>query len=107
MQTENQIPYTYCFIRKDLPFTQQIIQAAHATQEITKKFEHPEQTCHFILLEANDRSHLSDIKLKLQDKGIEHEYFFEPDINEFTSIATKPIYGKERNFFRKFKFYKT
>ena len=100
-----QTPYTYCFIRKDLPFAQQIIQAAHATQEITKKIEHPEQTCHFILLEAKDKSHLADIKMKLNDKGIQHEMFYEPDVDEHTAIATEPIYGKDRNFFRKFKFY--
>ena len=99
-------PYTYCFIRKDLPLAQQIIQAAHATQEITKRLEHPEQTCHFILLEATDESQLSDIKMKLNDTGIAHELFYEPDVDEHTAITTEPIYGKDRNFFRKFKFYK-
>ena len=100
-------PYTYCFIRKDLPLAQQIIQASHATQEITKKIEHPEQTCHFILLEAQNESHLSEIKVKLQDKGITHEMFYEPDVDEHTAICTEPMYGKkERSFFRKFKFYK-
>ena len=100
-----QIPYTYCFIRKDIPLAQQIIQAAHATQEITKKIEHPEQTSHFILLEASNEEQLNTIQMKLQDKGIRHEMFYEPDVDEHTAIATEPIFGKDRNFFRKFKFY--
>lgn len=93
MKTNNQIPYTYCFIRKDLPVAQQIIQASHATQEITKKIQHPDQTCHFILLEAKNKTHLFDIMLKLKERGIEHEMFYEPDVQENTAIATEPIYG--------------
>ena len=44
--------------------------------------------------------------MKLKDKGIEHHMFHEPDNNMgYTAIATEPIYGKDRKFFRKFKMY--
>lgn len=99
-------PYTYCFIRKDLPLHYQIIQAAHATQEITKEIPHPEKTCHFILFEANDEKHLDKIKRKLDMKGIKSHMFYEPDVDQRTSIATEPIFGDDRKFFKKFKMFR-
>lgn len=86
----------------------QIIQAAHATQEITKELEHPEKTCHFILFEAKDQTNLINIKMKLDERGIKSHMFFEPDHNTgFTAIATEPIYGDDRKFFKKFKMFKS
>lgn len=106
MNNQNLIPYTYCFIRKDLPIEQQIIQTAHATQEITKKTPHPVNTCHLILLEASNKIHLQNIRMKLAEREIEHEMFYEPDNDMgYTAIATEPIYGSERNFFKKFRMY--
>ena len=102
----NQIPYTYCFIRKDLPIHYQIIQAAHATQEITKTSENPDRTCHFILFETKDEKQLEKIKMKLDTKNIKSHIFFEPDINEHTSLCTEPIYGDDRRLFKNFKMYK-
>lgn len=100
-------PYTYCFIRKDLPTHYQIIQAAHATQEITKSIEHPEQTCHFILFEAKDEKHLTDIKIKLDMSGIKSHMFNEPDYGTgYTAIATEPIWGEARKLFKKYKMFK-
>ncbi len=89
-----------------MPLPQQIIQASHATQEITKEVEHPEKTCHFILLEAKNEDHLSKIMMKLQEEGIVHHMFYEPDVDEHTAITTEPIYGHGRRFFRKFKMFK-
>ena len=101
------IPYTYCFIRKDMPHFYQIIQAAHATQEITKQIDHPEKTCHFILFEAKNEADLQKIKTKLDMKGIKSHMFNEPDYGTgYTSIATEPIYGDDRQFFKKFKMFK-
>ena len=105
MNTEQQIPYTYCFIRKDLPIAQQIIQTAHAIQEITKKVHHPREVSHIVLLEASNDIHLFNIQIKLQDMGIKYEMFYEPDIQQCTAIATEPIYGNDRKKFRKFRFY--
>lgn len=91
-----------------MPQHYQIIQAAHATQEITKATEHSDKTSHFILFEAKDENDLKDIKLKLDDKGIKAHMFHEPDYDTgYTAIATEPIYGDTRKFFRKFKMYKS
>jgi hypothetical protein len=90
-----------------MPHHYQIIQAAHATQEITKEIEHPERTCHFILFEAKDEQHLKDIKCKLDARDIKSHMFHEPDYDTgYTAIATEPIYGDDRKFFRKFKMFK-
>lgn len=90
-----------------MPQHYQIIQAAHATQEITKEIDHPERTCHFILFEAKDEDDLKNIKLKLDDRGIKSHMFHEPDYDTgYTAIATEPIYGDDRKFFRRFKMYK-
>lgn len=100
------IPYTYCFIRKDLPRHYQIIQACHATQEVAKSARHPEQTCHFVLLEVRDEEHLVDVKMKLDRRGIDSHMFHEPDHNTgYTAICTVPIYGRDRDFFRRFKMF--
>lgn len=85
----------------------QIIQTAHATQEITKEIDHPERTSHLILFEAKNEEHLINIKQKLDEQGIKSHMFFEPDWNTgHTAIATAPIYGEDRNFFKKFRMYK-
>jgi hypothetical protein len=90
-----------------MPQHYQIIQAAHATQEITKSTEQPDKTSHFILFEAKDENDLKRIKLRLDDRGIKSHMFHEPDYDTgYTAIATAPIYGDERKFFRKFKMYK-
>jgi hypothetical protein len=90
-----------------MPQHYQIIQAAHATQEITKVTEHSDRTNHFILFEAKDENDLKRIKLKLDDRGIKSHMFFEPDFGTGnTAIATEPIYGDDRKFFKKFKMYK-
>ncbi len=44
--------------------------------------------------------------MKLDIKDIKSHMFFEPDINEHTSLCTEPIYGEDRKFFRKFKMFK-
>ena len=100
------IPYTYCFIRKDLPRHYQIIQACHATQEITKTVTQPDGVSHFILFEVRDEVQLTEVKMKLDEKGIGSHMFHEPDHGTgYTSICTEPVVGKDRNFFRRFKMF--
>jgi len=85
----------------------QIIQTAHATQEIAKQIKHPDRTCHLILFEAKNEEHLIGIKEKLDEQGIKAHMFHEPDWNTgYTAIATEPIYGEDRQFFKKFKMFK-
>jgi hypothetical protein len=58
-------------------------------------------------LETNDETELLKIGEYLEDKEIDFTMFHEPDnCAGNTAIAVGPIYGKDRKFFKKFKFYK-
>jgi len=53
---------------------------------------------------AADEAELMEIRLRLRIADIDHTIFFEPDWNMgHTSITTRPMYGTERNFFKRFK----
>lgn len=39
----------------------------------------------------------------LEMHGIEHEMFYEPDVESHTAIATRPLIGEERKLMKKFK----
>lgn len=107
----SECPYTYAFIRKDLPIHAQIVQASHAALEMGLKIEgerKPKQTSFLIMLEAKDERQLLDIAGFLDEQNIDHHMFFEPDqpIASNTSICTEPIYGDQRKLFKKFKLWK-
>lgn len=100
-------PYIYTFIRKDLSTAQKIVQLGHATWEAGLVFEKPEVTASLVLLHANDESSLLGIAENLDAKGIEYVMFFEPDINSYTAICTRPVYTKnERSFFKRWDLYR-
>lgn len=97
------IPYTYIFIRKDLPTAYMMVQACHACLELPKV---PKET-HVCLLGVKNENELIKVSEDLKQKGIMFEMFFEPDYSTgFTSIATEPIYGSRRNGFKKYKLLK-
>jgi hypothetical protein len=81
------------------------VQTAHACIEAARHFippqvEHP----HLIILSADSELHLHKIKAKLEAEGIPHKGFYEPDMgNQLTALATAPISGQSRNFFKKYK----
>ena len=87
--------YMYLFTRKDLSPQQQIIQTAHAAHIIGKN-----QICdsipNAVLIGVGGEGELLSVRQLLEDNDIQHQLFFEPDIDEFTSIATFPIYGDQR-----------
>ena len=95
-------PYMYLFVREDMSHAQQIVQTAHAVDELNKKIPHKPGN-YMVLCGAKSEDHLHEIVTYLQRFNIDHELFFEPDINGFTAIATKPLIGNERKIMRKFK----
>ena len=103
-----QTPYIYIILRKDLDPVYQIIQAGHSLFEHGLKITTPpEQTAHFCLLEAKDETELLKIKERLEQKDFEHTLFHEPDYDTgYTSLAIGPIYGEDRRFFKKYKFFR-
>ncbi len=102
-----QVPYTYLFIRDDLPPEVQLVQASHAALEIGLRCEPTEQTSFLIALRAKNELRLENIAAWLLEQDIKHHMFYEPDYETgYTAICTEPIYGEDRNKFRKFQLYK-
>jgi hypothetical protein len=92
------------FIRRDLSHPQQVVQASHACIEATKAFldyqlEHP----YLVVLGVKDEPCLQKCANRLSKAGIQHKVFIEPDRdNESTAIATCPVFGEQRAFFKNY-----
>ena len=99
-------PYTYVFIRNDLSYAQQIVQASHATLEAGFKFKQPEEISSIVLFPAKDENDLFDVSKYLRSKGIEHELFYEPDIEQYTAISTRAMFGEERAVMAEYRTYR-
>ena len=92
--------YMYVFVKEDLSHPQQIVQAAHAAAKIGEKYH---GDTYIVLCGAKNEEHLDAISQHLERHSIDHELFFEPDIDGYTTIATAPLKGNERQPLRKFK----
>lgn len=93
-------PYIYLFVRTDLSTPQQIVQTAHAVDEL--RVPASDQTHHMVLIGLPDQRKLISTSQFLESLGIKHELFFEPDVNEYTAIATHPLRGDERKPLRRY-----
>ncbi len=49
---------SYILVRKDLSHSQQVVQAAHAAQEVGFKSEPPSSPVHLVVLGVEDQAHL-------------------------------------------------
>lgn len=99
-------PYVYVVVRLDLSVPQQAVQSAHAVLEMHRQFngvlkEHPS----IIILGVKNEQKLKNVIGKLvQHNKFRFTTFQEPDIgNQFTALATEPLYGEDRKFFKEFK----
>jgi hypothetical protein len=101
-------PYVYVLIREDIPLEQKLVQASHAALEAGFRFEKPAQTASVILLTVPDRKALEAAAMRLQDYGIDHYLFHEPDFEMgHSALATRPILlSKERHRMRKYPLFK-
>lgn len=95
-------PYMYLFVREDLSHPQQIVQTAHAVDELNKKHPHPSGN-YMVLCGASSEDELHTIAEMLYNNGIGYEMFFEPDIDGYTAIATHPLRGEQRKPLKRFK----
>lgn len=101
----NQTPYTYIFIREDLEPAYRTVQTGHALYELALRLpdeKKPKKTSHFVLLRAKSQAELIKQAERLEQHGIDFHMFHEPDIGEFTSIATEPIYSEDRKIFKRY-----
>lgn len=106
MTTENNRPYTYVFVREDLSYAQQIVQASHATLEAGFLFKKPEDISSIVLFPAANEKGLFDVSKHLRSNGVEHVMFYEPDIEQYTAIATTPLFGEGRDVMAEFRTYR-
>lgn len=95
-------PYMYLFVREDLSHAQQIVQTAHAVDELNKSHPH-EKGNYMVLCGAKDENDLFGISEQLTTSGIVYEMFYEPDIDSYTAIATQPLRGEDRKVLRRFR----
>lgn len=102
-----EIPYTYVFVRTDIPSEAQIVQAGHACLEAGFDFPRPNGTCHMVLIGVPSEEKLVNTARYLEDHEIAHRMFHEPDYGMgFSAIATEPIHGDRRKPLRKFQLLK-
>lgn len=93
----------YLFVRQDLSVPQQIVQTAHAVDELNKRWDDKSDTTNFMVLcSVKDELELWKVGEYLASKGIFHHMFYEPDIEASTAIATRPLRGIEREALSKF-----
>lgn len=101
-------PYVYVFIRKDISFEQQLVQAAHATLELGQRFAENKDQCSIVMIGVKNKNELLKVAEKLKVNDIDYELFFEPDFEMGESaLATRPIVGEERFLFKKYNLYKS
>jgi hypothetical protein len=99
---EDDTSYIYLFVRQDLSVPQQIVQTAHAVEQL--KFVRPEGGLnHMVLIGAKDENQLSDFYMELYMGGLNPVMFYEPDIDQNTSIAVGPLIGEIREKLKKYR----
>lgn len=101
-------PYSYIFIRKDIPFAQQLVQASHAALEAGREFEKPHKISSIILLGAKDKDDLYKIDERLAKHNIKSYMFYEPDFEMgHSAICTEAITcTKTRRLLSRYSLYK-
>lgn len=79
MQSQNLKSYLYTISRRDIPISQQAIQAGHAAIEYAYLFGRPaDHHPSYINLTVKDKNHLATLKFKLHANGICTSEFHEP-----------------------------
>ena len=95
--------YMYVFVRRDLSLPQQIVQASHASAKIGEDYH---SDTNIVLFDSTNELSLKETADYLKHNEIKFNMFYEPDVDEFTSIATEPLLGDKRKLLNKFRLYK-
>lgn len=98
--------YTYMFIREDLSIPQLIVQSSHAAWDAGSRFNKPHGTPHMVLIGVKSQEHLKQTADYLEQHGIEFEMFYEPDVEEYTAVASQPVSGETRKLFKHFRLFR-
>lgn len=79
------------------------MQSCHAAIEARHFFPANLGTPNLILLGVDSEQELFRVLGRIQQAGIKHQAFYEPDVgDQLTAIATEPVYGSTRRFFKKY-----
>lgn len=91
-------------MRNDLGPEQKAVQAAHACIEMARWMlpvdeAHP----HLVMCVVRNEAKLREVMSRLDSQQIRFKEFREPDRdNETTALATEPLRGDRRTFFKKY-----
>lgn len=103
--SEDRTPYCYLFVRDDLSRVYGAVQACHAAigggqHLIPSDIPHP----HLVMLSVASEEELLQACVRLDQAGIRHYLFTEPDIgDQATALITEPVYGSMRRTFRRYR----
>lgn len=87
--------YSYILIRKDLPHSVQVVQAAHAAMEAGFVAPKPSEPVNFAVLGVENEEQLLHYAERLTKVGINFEMFFEPDDERgYTALCTYPKWDR-------------
>ena len=107
MKPDTQIvPHIYVITRKDLSFPVAAVQSSHAVIEATQAFYDPQTSPHpnLVFTAVQNEKELLVWAAKLSKSDIRFKIWQEPDLNNKpTAIASEPVYGSQRKFFRELK----
>jgi hypothetical protein len=94
--------YQYVFIRTDIPYVNQVVQACHACTIAGKEFAHPEDT-NLVLLQVRNEKELQRVAKWLTRVKIGFKMFYEPDYPVGnTAICTEAVEDCVKPLFRKY-----
>lgn len=87
---------------KDLPASQQVVQAVHAAHEAGIRFGDLSQISSVVVCSVPNEQALLCSKEELDVHGVKSYIFHEDDFgNRATALATEPIFGSKRKVLKK------
>lgn len=99
--------YVYVMVREDIPVAQQLVQSNHAALEAGFRFAAPKDVAHLVMLSVPDQESLLQAAAHLEDCGVAHHVFYEPDDDMgYSALATRPLFGCERKALRRYPLYR-
>ncbi len=91
-----------------MSYPQKCVQSCHAAIESAKYlFSNNKEHPHLVVCEVKNENSLKKAIENLNQTNIKYKVFIEPDIgDEITALATEPLSGEERRFFKKYQLLK-
>ena len=110
--TQKEHAYIYVIVRNDISAAQQCVQACHASIEAARNFVKPDEEHPYLVLCVCKSEHrLEKLMDQLKEESIDYRVFSDAavsdeDKKEYTAIATEPLVGERREFFKHYQLLK-